>query len=191
MIKRITNRQSNLLIIATGGFVLLMFLLSYSETGSPPHLTAQPSGPAYPEFYIAKSYTKRFDKQGQLDSTVGSESIIDIPNTDTARIQMPVMHTYSKGQQRWQITALTGLIYGHGEHLELEQRVTLSSADGSTTMKTPALKIYPKPKQAETDTPVTITSPHGFTRSKGIRADLASKEVFLPSTVRGQYHAIQ
>ena len=185
----ISSKQINFAVamIATG--ILLAFLLSFSETGVPTQFGKQPESSNSPDFYILKTETHQFSKEGQLIGKFDSEKVQHIPNTKTASMRMPRHINFKNDQSNWVTTANKGLLYLQGDQLDLMQQVLVVNKQEGTQIKTSAMTIFPNEKIAKSKQVVTITHQQGFTRSKGMHANLASEKITLLSQVRGQYHA--
>jgi lipopolysaccharide export system protein LptC len=190
--KKLLRRKTKNLIIATlAGVVLLIFLLSYSETGIPPTLErAVSSRNQNPDFFIVNSRSSQYDEQGLLSIVMEGDSITHAPDSNTAIIKKPSFSLYKQGRLNWTINSATGTIHNENNQIDLEQQVVITSSDGQTTMKTPALTIFADDEIAVTDKPVTIVSPTGFTRAIGLKANLKKEQIHLLKQVRGQYDAV-
>jgi lipopolysaccharide export system protein LptC len=185
--KILSTRNINATIIATAVVVLLYFLLSYSETGSPPEFSSQPQVNQQAEFYISNTHITQYDQQGVLDATIVSEYIEQNPTTNSVDMTMPRVNVFHLGQPSWTITARTGVIIDNGDVVNLEHQVVAVSEDRLTLLKTPQLMVYPSKKTASTDRAVSLVNNNGVTRAQGLQVDLDSKQIELLSNVRGQY----
>lgn len=185
----ISSKQVSFAIamIATG--ILLAFLLSFSETGVPTRFGKQPESSNSPDFYILDTETHQFSKEGLLISQFDSEKVQHIPNTDTASMLFPRHISLKNDHSRWVTTANKGLLYLKGDQLDLMQQVLIVNEQEGTRIQTAAMTIFPNEKIAKSKKIVTITHKQGFTRAKGMHANLASEKITLLSQVRGQYHA--
>jgi len=185
----ISSKQVNFAVAMVATGILLTFLLSFSETGAPTHFTAVSESSSSPDFYILNTETHQFSKNGQLISQFDSAKVQHIPNTETASMRSPKHISIRKDQSRWITTADKGLLYLKGDQLDLMQQVLIVNKQKGTHIKTAAMTIFPNEKIAKSKQIVTITHEQGFTRAKGMHADLASEKITLLSQVRGQYHA--
>ncbi|ARN74862.1 LPS export ABC transporter periplasmic protein LptC [Oceanicoccus sagamiensis] len=185
--KLFSTRNINTLIAAIAGLVLLVFLLAYSETGTPPTFTSTSKAKQRPDFYLTNSHTRQYDEAGLLDFIMNSETLEHNPKADTVSLKMPYFQVFQAGQATWEIHALTGTVYDGGNKVDLEQRVEIINENKQSSLKTPQLFIYPNAKLANTDKPVTLRNNNGFTRAIGMKANLTSKNIALLDQVRGQY----
>jgi lipopolysaccharide export system protein LptC len=181
------RRNINALIVATAIAVLLYFLLSYSESGTPPVFSTPPEVNRQAEFYINNTRMTQFDEQGILDAMIISEHIEQNPQKNSIDMNLPRISVFNQGKLSWSISADLGSIYDNGEIINLEQQVKAVSSDRLTLLKTPFLVVQPNKKTANTDRPVTLVSHNGVTRAIGLQADLNIKQIELLSKVRGQY----
>jgi lipopolysaccharide export system protein LptC len=180
----------NTLIASAAAVLLLVFLLSYSETGTPPTFSTQSSQNTLPDYYLLESNSSQFNQQGLLDFTMTSTAITHNPEHNSIDLKEPKLHLYQDGELAWLVTAHTGAIYNSGKKVDLQQRVVISSSDQEITLKTPQLTIFPDKKLAKTNKPVTLQNPNGFTRAIGLKANLETKNIDLLKQVRGQYQGV-
>lgn len=185
--KLFSTRNINTSIAAMAGLILLIFLLAYSETGTPPALTDNMQTKQYPDFYLINSYSKQYDKEGSLDIIMKSQSLQHNPEDDSISLKRPYFQFFQDGVATWEIKALSGTAYNNGNKIDLEQRVAMINENKQSSLKTPQLFIYPNKKHANTEQPVTLRSPNSFTRAIGMKADLSTKQITLLDQVRGQY----
>ena len=186
----LSTRVINTAIAGTAAAVLLMYLLSYSETGSPPIIVEQPTQNKRPDYYLVNTQSTHFDQQGLLDIAIDSEFVEHNPDNNSADVKEPLFMLYRDGALSWTVSSQSGVIYKGGNQVDLQQRVVITSSDGATVLKTPQLIIFPNKKLAKTDKPVTLQNPNGFTRSIGLNADLQHKKIDLLNQVRGQYQGM-
>jgi lipopolysaccharide export system protein LptC len=190
MKRLISNRQLNIGMAVIATTILVVFLLSFSDTGTPPRFGQDTSQQASPEFFIIDTHTREYDSTGRLITTVHSERVQHIGNTDTAHLLNPHHTSFQTDRSQWKTTAKEGQMHLNGEQLNLSQQVLSINKKKNTQIKTTAMTIYPNKEIAESNQTVTITNQQGFTRAKGLKANLATGEIHLLSHVRGQYHAV-
>lgn len=185
--KLFSTRNINTSIAAMAGLVLLIFLLAYFETGTTPALTDNRQTEQYPNFYLINSYSEQYDKDGSLDIIMLSQSIQHNPKDDSISLQQPYFQLFQDGVATWEIKALSGTTYNHGNKIDLEQRVVMINQNQQSSLKTPQLFIYPDKKHANTEQAVTLQNSNSITRAIGMKADLNTKQITLLDQVRGQY----
>lgn len=190
MKRRTKAKIFNMLMAGTTGVLILLFMLSYLDSGAPPSLTADQDKKPQVKFYITQANSREFDDQGLLDFTLNSDSVRHDPRNGSARLSNPHLEVFRDGNLQWITDAQLGIVSQHGNQVKLRQRVVVRSADEQSIMTTPTLIIYPEKKLAKTEQPVTLRNPHGFTRSIGLTADLNQKRIDLHQQVRGQYQGI-
>ncbi len=185
--KLFSTRNINTTIAAIAGLVLLVFLLAYSETGAPPALTSATPAKQRPDFYLINSSSKQYDEAGLLDIIMKSDALEHNPEDDSISLQKPYFQVFQQGVATWEVKALTGTAYNNGDKVDLEQRVEIINTSKQSSVTTPQLFIFPNKKKANTEKPVTLRSPNGFTRAIGMTANLETKNIALLDQVRGQY----
>ncbi|MBL4828072.1 MAG: LPS export ABC transporter periplasmic protein LptC, partial [Spongiibacteraceae bacterium] len=177
--------------VATAAIVVLsLFLWSYSETGSPPTLLTEKETKLNPTYYLANAKSSQFDENGALKMTIKNDFVEHVPEDNSSLLKQPRIALYRDGVLDWTIRSDTGVAFQTGYRIDLEQRVIIASGDNKMVLKTPFLSLYPDEKRIETDKPVTLKSPAGFTRAIGLEANLQTKQVHLLDQVRGQYNAV-
>ena len=186
----ISSRFINTVIASCAAVVLLLFLLSYSETGSLPIIDQDNLQNTQPDFYLGKTYSSHFDQQGHLDFTINSEHVEHNPKNGSIKMIDPLFNIYDEGTLAWVIRSQTAVVNNDNQKVELQQHVIITSSDNATVLKTTQLFIFPNKKLAKTDQPVTLQNPNGFTSSVGLTADLQGKKIDLLSQVRGQYQGV-
>lgn len=185
----ISKKSINALISSLSLAVLLSFLWYYSTTD---HSSSKPniqSMSQHTDFYFVNSTIKQFDEQGKLDTLFSSNTADHFPAQHLAKLSMPVIKLFKNGLHTWTITANSGIVYDDGEKVDLSQRVVATNNDQQTVMETPFLSIFPDKNTAQTDKPVTLTTPSALTKAIGMKANLNTKQVYLLDRVRGQYNA--
>lgn len=185
--KLLRRRTQNTLFAVAAGLVLALFLLIYTETGSPPAFDTESAIVKQPQFYLTNSDSQQYDEQGLLDTSIQSLSIQHHPADDSVGLQQPWITLYQEGVPNWTISAETGLVTQEGEKVDLRDQVLIISSDQLTSLRTQQLFIYPNQKQAQTTQPVLLTSSTGTTSAIGLEADLNTQFIALLDKVRGQY----
>ena len=187
MRKLIRTRTLNTIFAGAAALVLFLFLWNYSETGNIPKLTQDSEKNNPPAYFFEKIYSKEYSELGLLDAEITSDSIKHDPNNNSATLKQPTFDIYEQGVHQWNIQSQYGLISDKGNLVTLKQQIVATSGDNHSIFKTPLLILQPEEKIAKTDKPVTLLSPTGFTRAKGLYADLAKRTITLTKDVRGQY----
>lgn len=185
--KLLRTRHINALFIATAAVLLLYFLWSYSETGSPPIFSTQQELIEQPEFYIRNTHITQFNAQGTLDMMVDSEEVVQNPVNDSVNLHKPRLNLFNEGKPSWDIEAQTGFIYDKGETVNLEQQVVALHRQRETRLQTPQMVVYPNKRIAETDQVVTLSTHQGSTEAIGLKANLNTHRIDLLNNVRGRY----
>ncbi|MFT5691919.1 MAG: LPS export ABC transporter protein LptC [Oceanicoccus sp.] len=178
----------NTTIAICSTFILLYFLLFYSETGSIGKLNNELSGNAKPDFYLTNVISHHFNTNGKKEFTVTSLSITHNPLDATSTITTPIVEVFDQGAKTWAAKSQLGILYDDNKKIELQNNVTIASNDQKSTIKTSQLSIFPSEQIAKTSERVTLSVPNGFTRSDGMHVNLQSSEISLLHNVKGQYN---
>lgn len=166
---------------------MLYFLLSYSETGSPPVFIGDAEKHLQPEFFITDTLITRYNDNGALDVILGSEKVTQNPQDKSVNMAQPRVRIFREGELSWNISAQTGTIYDYGNRVNLMQRVKAISGDRQTLLKTSQMMVHLDKKTANTDRPVTLVNTNGFTKAVGLEANLDKKQIDLLNNITGQY----
>ena len=166
---------------------MLYFLLSYSETGSPPVFTPNSEKRLQPEFFITDTLITRYNEDGAPDVILKSEKVTQKPEDKSVDMTQPRVNVFREGETSWNISAQTGTIYDDGNRVNLMQRVKAVSSDRQTLLKTSQMMVQLDKKTASTDRPVTLVNTNGFTKAVGMEANLDKKQIDLLDKVTGQY----
>lgn len=185
--KLFSTRNINTFIAASAIVVLMVFLLSYSETGTTPTFNSASYSKQNPNFFLVNMRGVQFDETGTRDIVITSERIMHNPANDSVNMSEPRFTFFKDGKFTWNIRAQFGVIDQTGDQVELQQRVKMVNRDGVSSLTTPQLFIFPNTKKVTTSKPVTLTSNNGFTQAVGMSADLQKKQIELLSQVKGQY----
>ena len=191
-----TNRRRraktlNTAIGVVTAILVLLFLLDYSDTGTPPGLPGESdTAVPHPGYFLSGTTSTQYNDDGELEFTLTTREIRHNPTDDSAKLKTPHFEMFRQSARSWIGDAQLGRISGDGETLDLEQQVVIRSDDGDTVLKTPQLTLFPDKKLAKTDKPVTLQNPNGFTRSIGLTADLNHKRIDLLHQVRSQYQGV-
>ena len=185
----LSKKNNNFIIITLSIVIVLSFLWSYSETGAPTVPAFVAPSNHQTDFYLRKAISSQYDELGKLDRVLYSDTADHYPGRNLAELSNPVVEFYRGGAHTWTISSRSGIVHDGGEQVDFSQRVVIVSSDQQTTLKTPFLTAYPNQKLAETNKPVTLLNPNGFTRAIGMTANFENKKINLLNQVRGQYNA--
>ena len=175
----------NLATIAVLAALLLGFLW-YSDTGIAPQAAVE-NEIQRPDFFLINSHSLQFDQAGLPDTRMQSIRLEHVPADNSVSMQQPRIDTFRQGEQRWTLTAKTGLISPAGDEVDLQQEVNIDSSDKLTSLTTQQLTVIPDKKQAQTDQPVTLRGTNGITEAIGLEADLLTETMVLPKRVNSRY----
>ena len=185
--KLLSSLNINRIAIAAGVVVVLLYLLAYSGSDMQLKSVNNAALISQPDFYLVNNISTQFDEQGMLELLASNQRTLHNPANRSIDITNPVFQFYSDGEYQWRVSAKTGVLFQESDRVELTKEVIVLSSDRSTSLKTPALTLFPSKKQAQTDQPITLVNINGVTRAIGMKTDLETKDIELLNRVRGQY----
>ncbi|MGD8174620.1 LPS export ABC transporter periplasmic protein LptC [Marinimicrobium sp. ARAG 43.8] len=148
----------------------------------------------YPQAYIIRANTHRYDTEGQLHYHLLSARVDHfqrIPGQaspqDYSLFLTPRLTLHGESPQPWNLNANLGRSDATGDKIRLTGEVHLwqQAQAGTTELNTPELLIEPNRQYAETDKTVNMRSPRGRQEAVGMQADLGNDIIELLSEVRG------
>ena len=184
------------MLLATTGIFLLFWL-------SPPEVFLNKPIADAEELPKADSYmnhidTVSFDRDGNRAYTLTATEARHFNRGNRLELENPHMVSFSKPKEGleqtspWYVTSQKGTIYNGGKRAVLAGDVQAWQAvkkGGKNEFLTRKLTIFPDTNIAETDLPVTITTPQGKTTGTGMWADLNDEIFKLLSKVKGIHRA--
>lgn len=184
------------MLLASTGIFLLFWL-------SPPEVFLAKPKPDAEELPKADSYmnnidTVNFDRDGDRAYTLNATEARHFNRGNRLELENPDMVSFgrtgkaSEQAPPWHVTARKGTIYNGGKRAVLSGDVYAWQAidkGGKNEFLTSKLTIFPETNIAETNLPVTITTPQGKTTGTGMWADLNDEIFKLLSKVKGVHRA--
>ena len=177
------------------GLFFCMALLAYlllDEEETP--LTQAKDWDGYTPDYVASNlYSRNFDEDGNLASTVFAKTMESYPELNLTIFYRPEVTLYTDQSQQtpsWHVKASEGSLYQEKEQLQLRGGVTITANDSNSqlqTMTTPALVLEIKSNQMHTDDQVKAVGPHLSMTGIGLHADLNQQNVEILQHVEAQY----
>ena len=148
-------------------------------------------GPPRSDYQVEQFELLAFDEQGKESFSLRGPRLSRHPSLGTLDIEQPRLRAPDADGQVWTGRAARGWVSRGGDRLRLLEQVELR---GPTTtqrlpvrLKSEQLDFLPKTDQVESDDWVTVTAPGSILRGKGLRAELASRQVELLSEVTARY----
>lgn len=168
--------------------VLSGWLLKLVEVSHPPRPV-----PArhIPDYYFERFTSTVMDTNNRPRYRISATRLDHYPDDDNKVLTHLNLIFYPLSATTWDISAERGVITAHDRLIRLTGQVRLVRAATATrpriTLDTTELLIYPKEKQARTDTVVMIRTGRDTIRARGLRADLNTGQLELPADVQGHY----
>lgn len=115
-------------------------------------------------------------------------------DTETKELTRPHLIVYREGGEPWHVASERGWVSADNDVLMLLGKVDIwrNRPDGKPEIhiETEDLKMLPGEEYAETELPVSISTPESLTRGTGMRAYLGESRVQLLSNVRTKIEPI-
>ena len=109
-------------------------------------------------------------------------------DTETTELRRPHLVVYQQSEEPWHVASERGWVSGDNDVLMLLGKVDIwrDSADGKREIhiETHDLRALPREEFAQTDLPVSISTPETLTHGTGMRAYLGESRVQLLSKVK-------
>lgn len=160
------------------------------ERDTPPELL----GPPRSDYFVEEFELITFDAAGNESFWVRGPRLSRHPELGTLDIEQPRLGMPG-GDQRWMGRADRGWVSADADRLRLLGAVDLRSVpaagEPATRLLTDAIDLLADVRRAETDAAVTVEGPGSILRGRGLRADLASRDVELLAEVTGRYEPIR
>jgi lipopolysaccharide export system protein LptC len=135
------------------------------------------------------------DETGKPHHLLTTKEMWHYPDDDTTHLQSPKFVSLSKERAPIVMTSDLGKISSHGDEVFLYDNVKVlrmaNDAQGSMEFTSDYLRIIPNKDQADTDRPVTITTPHDVVRGVGMQLDNKLRTITLLSDVRATHESIK
>ncbi|WP_422135066.1 LPS export ABC transporter periplasmic protein LptC [Endozoicomonas sp. ALD040] len=180
----------NLIMIAF--LMLIMVGVGYWAYDSKLHVGVQKKQPLVREnadYYFIDTRVTQYNKEGELDYILVSDSITHYPHNDTTLLQTPHLENFNTPGKPMVADALYGKLLPGSEDIELWDDVVMTQTNlgngSKVRIDTDFMTIYSEKDLAVTDRPVLITNDTGRTRAIGMEAFFKESLVKLKSRVRG------
>lgn len=142
--------------------------------------------------YMLDTETRQFDQQGNLAYRLTTDKSEHFTSAKRFVLEQPKITAFYTDTLPWTLSSRQGVVENSGEQISLtgdvEGRQTQKSGE-DFVLQTSKLLFYPEKKFAETDKPVTITTPSVTSTGTGMKADLSTEQFELLSNVRTTLHA--
>jgi lipopolysaccharide export system protein LptC len=160
------------------------------ERDTPPSLI----GPPRSDYFVEQYELISFDEAGNEAFWLRGPRLARHPQLGTLELEQPRFGMPAE-PQRWRGRSDRGWVSADADRVRLigavELRSTPHPEQGVMRLTGDSLDLLPEVNRAETDDAVTIEGPGSILRGRGLRADLASRDVQLLSEVTGRYEPIR
>ncbi len=134
---------------------------------------------------------RRYNAQGQVESTLVAAKMIHYPDDDTTELVAPRMVQTKSNEPRVTVTAERGTLSQDGEEIFLYDNVVLVREGGpdrsETRMRSSELHIVQAHSVMRSDKDVLITEDDRVLSGRGMEYHNDSRELFLRERVRGRF----
>ncbi|MBA2711343.1 MAG: LPS export ABC transporter periplasmic protein LptC [Tatlockia sp.] len=135
------------------------------------------------DIVVSNLNIRRFDLAGNLINYIETPMMQHIPENNIHLLTSPKLTLAEADKPSWQISAKMAKGINNGERITFIQDVIVHQGKGKkveeSTIKTEVLDYFTKSKIASTEAPVSIEQPGSIVHSKGMKAYLDEKRVFL------------
>lgn len=180
------NRRMLLLL----GFVALLVVLTswLSRQGEVP-APGRAKAPAHqPDYFIHGMQATLTGPDGQPTHHLLADTLYHYPDDDTSELENPDIRVFGVDSANWHAIGREGFVAGKQGQLTLRGEVRLRQEGAEELdVQTDWLLIDSKRRYAETDAPVTLTTPDSRVEGIGLKAYGQEQRMQLLSSVRGRY----
>lgn len=180
--------QYILLAVILLATVLSGWLLRLVEVGGK---TPSTKARHIPDYYFDQFTSTVMGLNNRPRYRISAARLDHYPDDDSKVLTQLDLYYYPGDTTSWEIKAEHGLITAGNRQIRLNGQVHLVHAASATrprlTLDTDTLVIYPKEKQAQTDTRVMIRSGRDTIKARGMRVDLNNGQLELLADVQGHY----
>ncbi len=181
-----------MLLISTG--IFLLFWLSPPEVFLEKPVSTKDALPKA-DSYMLKIKKQDYGKTGTKIHSLEASEARHFRRGNRLELDQPDLVTFNlnTAPQPWHMKADKGTILKGGEKAVFKGNVyawQYTSNKNKNELRTDRLVVFPDKHTAETESPVTITTPRGKTTGVGMQADLKNEQFKLLSKVKGVHRAL-
>ena len=145
-----------------------------------------------PDYYGEGLHNRQYNSDGELQQTFVAARSTHYPQTGSTLLSEPLLMSEDDDGQTWQVNANEGTLLDNEHSLRLIGDVKirpLNPADAADDLliETSTLTYHSRQQLAETDQPVTITSPQTHINATGMTLDIARQRMEFKSQVDSRY----
>ncbi|MDH7944610.1 LPS export ABC transporter periplasmic protein LptC [Pseudohongiella sp. SYSU M77423] len=196
LINRLISLRLKGWLVALAPAVLLAWLMTGDlDVSNPDQSSSQvqlPSGEQY-EGFGRDIHSRVYNDSGELEYTIGAEAQ-RLYTDEVTELDYPMIRMFQQGQERWNISAVSGRIRassgGDIQELELRDSVQVRhqmGADDAIQVQTAWLIVEPQAERLYTDAQVLINGNRIEQRSMGLRANFSLDSLEFLSDVEGRF----
>lgn len=183
-------RKRYLLLLLTLFFGLALLALDRYVLEQTPALSEQQNHE--PDYYGQTLYNRQYDSSGKLQQTFAAARSTHYPQTQSTLFTAPLLMSADDEDQIWQVSALEGTLQDNEQSLYLVGQVEIRPLNPTRPaddllLETSTLIYHSRQQLAETDQPVTITSPQTRMNATGMTLDIARQRMEFKSQVDTRY----
>lgn len=142
----------------------------------------------YIEIFINEFQMITMDEYGNPAYTIDGKRLERYNDSDTSRVERPVIHMLESGKQ-WKVSADFALLNDKRSTIQLTENVVMQqqNIEPAVTIRTQSMLIHTKTQVAETDAKVDITQGESKITSTGMIYNNITSKLELTSSVSGYY----
>lgn len=141
-----------------------------------------------PDLTMEEFEVTTMGEDGSPSRRLSAAYMAHFADTRTKELKLPHLVVYQKEAEPWHVASERGWVSADNDVLMLLGKVDIwrNRPDGKREIhiETEDLRVLPDDEYAETDLPVSISTPESHTRGTGMRAYLRESRVQLLSNVR-------
>lgn len=178
------------------GLLLVAIALFVSFWDSPPEMflgreKAKEATTSKANSYMTLSTTRKFDELGQLAFVLKTTQGQFFKDQNRFVVDQPEITASGTNTEEapWQMIANSGVVFNRGERIVMSGDVHAwqETPPNASHFRTPELTYFPDKEIAETDRPVTISSPGSLVSGVGMKASLAKQTFHLLAEVKSRH----
>lgn len=154
-----------------------------------PAPTAKPKERHEPDYYFEDFALRAHQTEGEPRYVLHGERLVHFADDDTSEVTEPRLRYDRPEDDPWHVSGRRGVVNPRGDVVDLYEDVVMENRGGQQPMRlhTSRMTVYTEAGRAQTDRPVTMTSPGSRVDAVGMTAWFESDLVELHEDVRGRH----
>lgn len=186
------KQQRQLLLLTLSAAAMLMLITLIMRFNDQGQLLEEPNTAlAGPDFQIKGFDLHQYDLKGQLSYQVTADQVFHYPSNDTTELKSPAFAQQNESGSPVVGSADLGVILSKGDTIHLRGNAVLKQTaygrQQELIARSDYFTYYPDKHFAETEAPVSFTSPGSTMTGIGMAADFNSKILNLKAKVNGTH----